>query len=149
VSDPTTIPATKIRIRYLGEGTRRVPLPVPFLSRHAHVGDVICDPIGIFPREDGQRLVALAPTMFAFVDGDDATDSEPLITTATTERLPARVPARRHRQKAVAKLVLDTHFPGCVLVQSPVDSFWEIHDARSFPSQTVDAASPPSQRAVR
>jgi hypothetical protein len=48
-----------IKIRYLGRTPKTVDLPIPFLSRSDRAGQVICDPVGIFPKEDGERLLEI------------------------------------------------------------------------------------------
>ena len=49
-----------IKIEYLGKGQKIVELPVPFVSKCERTGQVICDPIGEFPEEDGLRLLEIA-----------------------------------------------------------------------------------------
>lgn len=48
---------TGMRIKWLGEGSRKVDLPVPLLSKSALVGSVNCNPIGDFPIKDGEELL--------------------------------------------------------------------------------------------
>ena len=57
-----------IRIRYLGTKLPKiVELPIPYVSKSERTGQVICDPIGEFPAEDGERLLAMAGADAMFV----------------------------------------------------------------------------------
>ena len=49
-----------IKIKYLGQGAKTVELPVPFVSKCEKTGQVICNPVGEFPFEDGQRLLEIS-----------------------------------------------------------------------------------------
>ena len=49
-----------IKIRYLGRTPKIVDLPIPFLAKCEHAGQVVCDPVGVFPREDGERLLEIS-----------------------------------------------------------------------------------------
>lgn len=49
-----------IRIEYIGKGPKRICLPIPFVSMSEKTGEVICNPVGEFPYEDGMRLLALS-----------------------------------------------------------------------------------------
>ena len=52
---------TAIKIRYTGEKLPKVvELPVPFISISGKTGEVICNPDGIFPVEDGRKLLELS-----------------------------------------------------------------------------------------
>ena len=67
-----------LRIEWLGKGQKKVELPIPYIQKCEKTGEVICNPIGEFPVEDGERLLEIAGTdgMFKLVekiyDGDPA-----------------------------------------------------------------------------
>lgn len=48
-----------LRIQWLGNGRKIVELPIPFLSKSDKTGEVICDPVGLFDIENGERLLAI------------------------------------------------------------------------------------------
>lgn len=48
-----------LRIKWLGKGTKKVELPIPFVQKCEKTGEVICDPIGQFDFENGMRLLAV------------------------------------------------------------------------------------------
>lgn len=50
---------TAIKIEYLGKGKKVVELPIPFVQKCEKTGEVICDPVGMFPPEDGLRLLEI------------------------------------------------------------------------------------------
>lgn len=56
-----------LRIEYLGEGSKVVELPVPFRSLKEKTGEVLCDPIGSFPLEDGNRLLEMG-SLFRLIE---------------------------------------------------------------------------------
>lgn len=68
------------RIEYLGRTPRVFDLPIPYISKSEKTGDVTCDPIGTFPIEDAERLLAIsgAEGLFKLVGYDygDAPDAE-------------------------------------------------------------------------
>lgn len=49
-----------IPIEYLGRCPKIVELPIPLLARSSKTGQVICNPIGEFPVEDGERLLEIS-----------------------------------------------------------------------------------------
>lgn len=58
-----------IKIRYRGklignqwtyDHPKIVELPIPFISRSMKVGEVVCDPVGEFPEDDGLRLLKMS-----------------------------------------------------------------------------------------
>ena len=48
-----------VKLKWTGVGSKVVELPIPFLSKADKTGEVVCDPIGEFPLEDGERLLGL------------------------------------------------------------------------------------------
>ena len=63
-----------IRIEYLGRGPKKVELPIPFVQKCEKTSEVICNPIGEFPYEDGMRLLEIAGEggLFRAADGKPA-----------------------------------------------------------------------------
>lgn len=60
---------TEFKIRYRGkrygekwiyQTPKLVELPIPFISRSEKVGEVLCDPLGVFPYADGAKLLELS-----------------------------------------------------------------------------------------
>ena len=51
--------AETIKIKWLGQGVKKVELPIPYVQKCEKTGEVICDPIGEFPIEDGKRLLEI------------------------------------------------------------------------------------------
>lgn len=59
--DAVVVKPVAIQITYTGARLpKHVQLPVPFDSRCLQRGEVICNPIGTFPIEDGEALLALS-----------------------------------------------------------------------------------------
>lgn len=58
------------RIEYLGRTPRKFELPIPFISKCEKTGEVECDPVGTFPIEDADRLLAIdgAKDLFRLVE---------------------------------------------------------------------------------
>lgn len=48
-----------LKIEYKGKTPRIIELPVPLISKREKTGEVICDPIGVFPYVDGHNLLKL------------------------------------------------------------------------------------------
>ena len=60
-TEATTIVPIGMQIEYLGaKRPKVVELPIPLEQKCLKTGEVICDPIGIFPVEAGQTLLSLA-----------------------------------------------------------------------------------------
>lgn len=57
-----------LRIKWNGKTPRTFSLPIPYLSHSDKTGEVVCDPIGEFPPEDGQRLLDLEGTRAELVE---------------------------------------------------------------------------------
>ena len=51
--------AETMKIRWLGKGEKKVELPIPYVSKSEKTGEVLCNPIGEFPIEDGKRLLEI------------------------------------------------------------------------------------------
>ena len=62
------------RIKWLGRGSKKVELPIPFVQKCEKTGEVICDPVGEFPYEDGMKLLEVGGGMFKLAEGEK-TDS--------------------------------------------------------------------------
>ena len=76
-----------LRIKWNGRTPRTFSLPIPFISYSEKVGEVLCDPIGDFPPEDGQRLLdmegSLAELVETIYEGEAPTEATgPAITVA-------------------------------------------------------------------
>ena len=56
-----------IKIRFLGKTPKIVELPVPYISKSERTGQVICDPVGEFPIEDGERLLEISGSEGMFI----------------------------------------------------------------------------------
>lgn len=48
-----------MKIKYLGRTPKTVELPIPFEFKSEQKGKVICDPVGEFTEEDGQKLLEI------------------------------------------------------------------------------------------
>ena len=48
------------RIEYLGRTPRTFELPIPFVQKCEKTGEVKCDPVGTFPIDDAERLLAIS-----------------------------------------------------------------------------------------
>ena len=57
-----------LRIKWFGKTPRMFPLPIPFVSKSEKIGEVLCDPIGEFPPEDGQRLLDIPGSLAELVE---------------------------------------------------------------------------------
>ena len=57
-----------LRIKWNGKTPRTFSLPIPYLSHSDKTGEVVCNPIGDFPPEDGQRLLDLEGTRAELVE---------------------------------------------------------------------------------
>ena len=76
----------KIKIEFLGKTPKKIELPIPFVSKSAKTGEVTCNPVGEFPRKDGEALLSISGPngLFRLVDGDlvyetKTTVSEPML----------------------------------------------------------------------
>ena len=90
----------EIKIRYRGKFIggkwmysvpRTVELPIPFISRSEKQGEVLCNPVGVFPYADGMRLLDMSGADGPFVlekeEGvapDPLETSEDIVYTATS-----------------------------------------------------------------
>jgi len=79
-----------MKIKWLGKGTKVVELPIPFESKSAKIGEVICDPVGEFTVEWGEKLLEVVGEggMFELVDKEPPkvatkVESEPLPVTSS------------------------------------------------------------------
>lgn len=84
---------TEIKIRYRGkqyggkwiyQAPKTVELPIPYISRSEKVGEVLCNPCGVFPYADGIKLLELSGKDGPFVIeeeiyGDQPEEPEPEI----------------------------------------------------------------------
>lgn len=99
-----------IRLRYNGplrDGRKVVPLPVPFVSMSDKTGEVVCDPVGEFPRDDGLRLLDLCGDAFTVVgeaDPRELPQEEDLDTPGDERVLPTDRAIEAHRTLKVARL---------------------------------------------
>jgi len=113
-----------VKLEYLGTSAKKPPrtflLPIPFSAYSEKTGEVVCDPVGEFPEEDAERLLALAPEVFRRVEaepeangagGDGCTESAP------------EAPRYRGRQNAINWR--DRHEPTWEIVKS-LDGFFDI-----------------------
>lgn len=60
-----------LKIEWTGKRLPKiVPLPIPFTNRSEQTGEVVCNPTGIFPLEEGERLLAMSGEngLFKLVD---------------------------------------------------------------------------------
>lgn len=48
-----------LKIEYRGKIPKIIELPIPFISKREKTGEVVCNPIGIFPYIDGRNLLKL------------------------------------------------------------------------------------------
>src|SRR3990167_1555502 len=71
-----------LRIKWNGRTPRTFSLPIPFISYSEKVGKVLCDPIGDFPPEDGQRLLDMEGSLAELVE--TIYEGEPLGATNST-----------------------------------------------------------------
>ena len=63
---------THLKLKYLGSKIPRTfKLPIPFLSKSDDRGQVVCDPIGEFPVEDGRFLLGLGTDQFELIEEVD------------------------------------------------------------------------------
>jgi len=60
-----------MKIKWLGKGEKLVELPIPFESKSAKVGEVLCNPIGEFDEEYGEKLLEVAGEDGLFVRVDE------------------------------------------------------------------------------
>lgn len=108
-----------IRIRYTGRlinGQKIIELPVPFVSKCEKTGEVVCNPVGEFDPENGQKLLDIGGQFkleeIIYADGesfsppDEAVEEQPKQTWKNTEHWPearkayeARPKQRRRRRK--------------------------------------------------
>jgi hypothetical protein len=51
--------ADKVKVRWLGTGSKTVSVPCPFVSLSEKTGEVICAPVGEFDEKDAEYLVGL------------------------------------------------------------------------------------------
>lgn len=144
-----------VRLEYLGRCPRTFELPIPFTARSAKVGAVVCDPVGEFPREDAERLLALAPGAFRRVDlkpceeGEDGASEaqsappagpprERLLTAGALLDLTERLRHRVFKNKGIAVAQRNRYFPGADL-RKRGDGQWEIVER---PSSALNAERP-------
>ena len=145
-----TVTPETIRLEYLGRTPRTFSLPIPFVALSAKTGEVTCDPIGVFPAEDAERLLEMAPEAFRRVDGRDTASPPPTATSKrifTVPNLPPLDPAaepmlheklaialrrRVFKNAGVAALQRNKYFPGAVVLKRP-EGGWEIVDAPPSP----------------
>src|SRR3990167_5099728 len=66
-----------LRIKWNGRTPRTFSLPIPFISHSEKTGEVLCDPIGNFPPEDGQRLLDLEGSQAELVETVYEEQAEP------------------------------------------------------------------------
>lgn len=59
-----------LRIKWLGKGRKIVEMPIPYVSKSEKTGEVLCDPVGQFDVENGERLLAVPgiETVFELVE---------------------------------------------------------------------------------
>lgn len=79
---------TELKIRYRGKlfgsqwiysTPRTVPLPIPYISHSEKVGEVLCNPVGVFPYADGIKLLELSGEDGPFVLEEAFQDENNLI----------------------------------------------------------------------
>ena len=57
-----------VEIRWLGtKKTRVVDLPVGLLALSDKTGEVVCNPVGVFPADEGRKLLSMAGASTMFV----------------------------------------------------------------------------------
>ena len=104
-----------MKLRYLGHKfPKRIPLPVPLRALSEQTGEVVCDPVGDFPKEDALRLLEIAPGAFEVVEEGE-----------TTVEFPTENPARRRRFKQMATALKhrNMYFPGCKIQEENGEFF--------------------------
>ncbi|MDZ4345292.1 MAG: hypothetical protein U1E51_22980 [Candidatus Binatia bacterium] len=98
-----------LRIKWNGKNPRTFSLPIPFISHSEKTGEVICNPTGEFPPEDGQRLLDIEGTRAELVEtvyeGKEVTEEDgPKITVPKIDILKALFdPCQCGCGKSVAK----------------------------------------------
>lgn len=75
-----------IKIRYRGklvgkqwvyDRPKVVELPIPFIAKSMKTGEVICDPVGEFPEDDGLRLLKMSGPDGPFVEEIISRETKP------------------------------------------------------------------------
>lgn len=65
-----------IEIEFLGRCPKVVELPVPFVSKCRKTGEVVCDPIGVFPEADGEALLKISGPKGLFRRANNGTSKQ-------------------------------------------------------------------------
>ena len=59
---------THLKLKYLGKTPRTFKLPIPFIAKSDERGEVVCNPVGEFPVEDGKALLGLGSDAFELIE---------------------------------------------------------------------------------
>jgi len=63
--------AREVEVEWLGARRPKiVELPIPLLSKSEKTGEVVCDPVGLFSKDDAEKLLK-TPTLWRLVYGND------------------------------------------------------------------------------
>ena len=119
-----------IKIKYLGERLpKRVMLPIPFESKCLQTGEVICDPIGEFPEEDGMRLLQISGKNGLFQLVEETEEIEEIEEKRPTHTRPTAWISRKKAERYKENFGLEGE-----VVQNK-KGFWEIIEVSTVPAQ--------------
>jgi len=92
----------EVQVEWLGERRPKiVELPIPLRSKSEKTGEVVCDPIGLFSKEDAAKLIQ-TPSLWRLVYGTDKR-SKDYGTRYTDEGGPPRYPGRPKKGSSPAQ----------------------------------------------